>query len=74
MGEMSVLGADGDTKIIWDPDNEDEVENAEEQFDRLRDKGFSAFSVEKRGKKGKQIREFDPDAGKIIMVPGAAGG
>ena len=74
MGTMHVLDRKGDTKVIWDPKNEDEVEAAEAQFDTLIDRGFLAFSVKKDGKKGKQIDEFDPKAGKIIMVPKIAGG
>lgn len=74
MGEMSILNASGDTKVIWDPKNEDEVEAAEAQFDTLMDKGFTAYKVKKDGKKGKVIKEFDPKAGKIIMVPVVAGG
>jgi len=74
MGELSILGTKGDTKVIWDPENEDEVEAAEEQFDTLIDKGFLAFEVKKAGRKGKQIKEFDPDAGKIIMTPAVKGG
>ncbi len=56
MGEMAILGRDGDTKVIWDPDNEDEVEAAQEQFDSLTEKGFTAFSVKKDGEKGRSIK------------------
>lgn len=74
MGEMAILGKEGDTKVIWDPENDDEVDAAEEQYDTLIEKGFNAFAVKKGGKKGKAIKEFDPDAGKIIMVPKIVGG
>ena len=72
--EMSIMGKEGDTKVIWNPENEDEVEAAEAQFDALIAKGFSAFSVGKRGKKDERIEEFDPEAGKIILVPQIRGG
>lgn len=74
MGELRILGREGDTKVIWDPSNDDEVEAAEEQFDSLLDKGFLAFSVKKNGEKGKQIRDFDPEAGKVILIPPVVGG
>ena len=74
MGELRILGKEGDTKVIWDPKNDDEVEAAEEQFDSLVDKGFLAFKVKKDGSKGTQIKEFDPKAGKIILVPKIVGG
>lgn len=74
MGEMRVLDSTGDTKVIWDPENEDETEAAEEQYDSLIKKGFKAFKVSKKGDKGKAMKEFDSDAGKIIMVPAMVGG
>ena len=74
MGEMRWLDETGDTKLMWDPENEDEVEAAEQQFNKLIKKGFKAFSVKKDGEKGKEIKTFDSDAGKIIMTPGLVGG
>lgn len=74
MGELRCLSKVGDTKVIWDPENRDEVDAAEEQFNTLIEKGFKAFSVSKNGRKGKEIFDFDPDAGKIIMVPTIVGG
>ena len=74
MGEMRIISGEGDTKMLWDPANEDEVEAAEAQFDALVEKGFTAFKVKKDGEKGKKITKFDEDAGKIIMVPKIIGG
>jgi hypothetical protein len=74
MGEMSVLNSSGDTKVIWDPKNEDETEVAEEQFDALTKKGFTAFKVDKKGDAAGKMTKFDPNAGKIILVPQIAGG
>jgi len=45
MGELRILGKEGDTKVIWDPDNKDEVKAAREQFDTLKAKKFLAFRV-----------------------------
>jgi hypothetical protein len=64
----------GDTKLVWDAGNRDEVENARRTFDDLRAKGYLAFSVKKDGEKGEQIRKFDSDAQKLIMVPPMKGG
>ena len=69
------MGRQGDTKLIWAPDNADEVANAKRTFDDLRKKGFLAFAVKgEKGAKGEQIREFDKDAARIIMAPPMAGG
>lgn len=66
---MSILDMTGDTKVIWDPKNPDEVDAARQQFNTLKAKGFLAFSVKKDGEKGVRIKEFDPEAEKIIMSP-----
>jgi hypothetical protein len=72
--EMCVLDRTGDTKIIWDPENADEVETARQTFDKLRKKGYAAYSVKKNGDKGEVIREFDPNAEKLILAPQMVGG
>ena len=74
MGELRFLSKNGDTKVIWNPDNKDEVKAARNQFDELKDKKFKAFEVDKEGNKGKQIYRFNEKAGRIIMVPPLAGG
>lgn len=72
---MSVMGREGDVKTVWNPDNEEEVEAARKQFDDLvGKKKFLAFAVKKDGEKGEQIKKFDPEAGKIILVPPMQGG
>ena len=74
MGELRELGPQGDTKIIWDVENLPEVEAAEAVFDQLKEKGYYAYSVKKDGDKGIIIREFNPDAEKIIMALPMRGG
>lgn len=75
MGELAVMDRTGDTKVVWDPDNEVEVANAKRTFDDLRKKGFLAYTVNERdASKGTHITEFDPEAGKIILSPPIIGG
>lgn len=75
MGQFRIMDKDaGDLKVIWDKDNADEVEAAEEQFDSLVKKGFTAFSVDKKGEPGIKVTKFNPAAEKIIMVPKIVGG
>jgi len=75
MGQLAVMGREGDTKIIWDPGSKDEVKNAKRTFDELIGKGFMAYAVNKAdASKGKQVREFDPKAEKLILAPPMAGG
>ncbi len=64
----------GDTKIIWDPANTDEVESARRSFEELRGKGFTAYRVTEDGKTDAVIRTFEPDAARVILKPAYAGG
>ena len=73
-GELCILDHTGDTKMIWDARNEDEVEAVRRTFDDLKRKGYLAYSVSKDGSKGEVIREFDPSSEKIIMSPPMVGG
>jgi hypothetical protein len=73
-GELSILDHTGDTKLIWDSNNGDEVSNARETFDKLRKKGFIAYAVKKDGEKGEVLTKFDPTVEKIIMCAAMAGG
>jgi len=74
MGQMRIMGRKGDTKTIWNPENKDEVKSARKTFDELRAKGFSAYRVDEEGDKGGRMDSFDPQAGKVIMVPRMGGG
>ena len=75
MGALHVMDPkQGDLKLIWDSDNEDEVELAEKQFNEAKEKGFLAFKAKKDGSKGKQIEKFDPESERIVMTPPIAGG
>jgi hypothetical protein len=74
MGVLIEMSQAGDVKKMWDKNNQDEVDDAERSFDDLSDKGYLAYTVDKDGNKGKLIREFNPDAEKIIMSPPMAGG
>lgn len=75
MSTLHVLDTTGDTKLIWDRNNEDEVSAARKMFDDLKRKQFMAYKAEgKEGKKGEVIHNFDPDAERIIMAPRMVGG
>jgi len=74
VGEMVVLDSGGDTKIVWDLAQPDEIETARAAFNSLRSKGYLAYTVRPGGDRGQVIREFDAQAGKIILAPPMAGG
>lgn len=74
-GQMHELDASGDQRVMWDRTQLDEVASARKTFDDLRKKGYLAYRAEgKKGEAGEQIREFDPDAERIILVRPSQGG
>lgn len=74
MGQLKIMDGRGDTRVMWDPSRPDEVNAARKTFDELRAKRYNAYRVNKKGEPGDIIREFDPEAGKIILAPPMAGG
>lgn len=72
--EMAIMDTTGDTKLIWDIDNDDEIEAARAMFEKLTEKKFLAYSVGRNGKKDELIKKFDPELEKIILVPPVVGG
>lgn len=73
-GELQILDETGDTKLIWDAENQDEIDAAKTTFAALKKKGYLAYSVDRKGEKGRVIDEFDPRAEKIILAPQLQGG
>lgn len=72
---LHVLDSTGDTKLMWDRNNEDEVDAARKMFDDLKRKQYIAYKAEgKEGKKGEVINRFDPEAERIILAPRMVGG
>jgi hypothetical protein len=75
IGCLSVPDRGGDTRVMWDSRNEEEVDAARKQFRDLTRAGYLAYKAEgKEGMRGEQIREFDPRAERIILVKPLAGG
>jgi len=74
MSELIILARVGDVKISWNSSNREEVKTAKETFDKKISQGWSAFEEKFSGTKGDRIKEFDPDAQRIILVPPITGG
>ena len=71
---LAVMGADGDTKHMWDTDNAVQVDAARKLFAELKGKGYLAFRVVTYEKKGRKfvrkdaaMPEFEPDAGRMHL-------
>lgn len=67
---LAIMDEKGDTKISWDPREPREVAAAKKQFEFLtREQHYQAFKVDPEGEYGEKLREFDPKAARIILVP-----
>ena len=71
---LSIIDHSGDTEYSWNINNEDEIKIAKKTFKKFKAKRYIAYKTNKLGRKGEIINEFDPKAGKIIMVPPVVGG
>jgi len=72
---LSIADPTGDTRLMWDPRDKDEVKVAKEAFEKAKSKGMLAYAVDEKGDKtGEVIREFDPSRSKIIMTKQLVGG
>lgn len=72
--EMAIMDHTGDTKIVWDPENDVEVDHAEKTFNEFKKKGYLAYKVDKKGNSGEIMRKFDKDEEKMILTPQMKGG
>lgn len=74
VGTLHVMDDTGDTRTMWNPEVEAEVDAARAQFDALKAKGYLAYTVDNGGEKGEVINTFDKTLGAIIMIPQVVGG
>ena len=82
MGELQVIGSsptlmvgdtiDGELRLTWSKDNDEEVARARATFDEYLKKGWLAIGESADQKK--QIFRFDPDLEKIVLAPLMMGG
>lgn len=73
-GLLKILGDNGDERITWDKENGRQAIEAKDKFEEYLKKGWKAYSVDSKGKKKRQIEEFDIDAEEILMIPPTAAG
>lgn len=73
-GRIEAMDLTGDSKVYWDKSNAAEVASARAAFDTLKSKGHVAYELNSDGSTGEVIREFNPNAERIVMRPQFAGG
>lgn len=73
-GVLEVLNSTGDMKIMWDRNNPGEVTAAKAAFDQAIAAKSAVFSVKAKGGKDQKVKEFDPNAERLMVVPQLVGG
>jgi hypothetical protein len=71
---LKILCEKGDERVVWDKNNGRQAKEAKEKFMQLVKSGYSAYSVDTKGRKNKRIEEFDVEAEEILMIPPTAKG
>lgn len=64
----------GDYRIMWDRSKPEEVLEARHTFERLRGQRYLAYTVSEDGTRGETVRDFDPEAQRVILAPQLQGG
>lgn len=73
-GEMRVMDYAGNQRMKWKRDNPDQIAAAKAVFDRLLERGYSAFGTRSKSAPRQTMKTFDPEAADVIMVPKIVGG
>lgn len=74
-GVMEIMCSRGDDKIFWDPDDDKQVDNAKNEFDKYLKKGYMCFRMDNDGNKaGRKITKFPSHAARLLFVPALQGG
>ena len=74
MAVLRVLNANGDDRVDFDPEVQDErIARARALFDAKVGKGWMAYAPDGTGG-GTQLRRFDPKQEEIVLQPAIAGG
>lgn len=74
MGELRILGPNGDTELTWDPDVDDEVEEVRRRFDEIIRKGYLVFELDDLTHEGRQVSRFNPRTHRLRAFRPMVGG
>lgn len=73
MAIQIVMDRNGDSRHRFDPNDTQELADAEQRFRELIGAGFTA-AVRTRPGQGSRVRSFDPSAEETVFFPGLVGG
>lgn len=73
-GVMNIMDETGHRQVHWDLSNSKEIAAAQKTFDRLIQRGHTAFGASNKSDLKRAITTFDPTMEEVIMVPRIVGG
>lgn len=71
---LCVLDKTGDTRLVWDPNDERDVTEARKAFEEAKRQGKTIYRVGDDAHPAAVMHEFDAKAGKFIAVMRMKGG
>lgn len=74
IGVMNIMDKSGHKQLTWDIDRLDDIVEAQETFDNLMKKGYSAFGGKQKEETKHALKEFDPTVEEMVLVPRIVGG
>jgi hypothetical protein len=73
MGMIRWMSHEGDTQVAWDRTDTESLDRARTMIERAFEEGRGVFTVDEEGV-GVRMREFDPNAREIVVIPQIKGG
>lgn len=71
---LAILDKTGDTKVMWEVEDDTSVVAAAEAFLAKVEAGYTAYAIKDGGAEAEVIKNFDKTAEKIILTPQFIGG
>ena len=69
-----IMDHSGDSRMVFNVDNETEAKAAEEQFKELTEDGYRPVVPGENGRPGTIVKELDPTAKETLFIPRLQGG
>ena len=73
MGIIRWMSVEGDTQVVWDETDTASMEKARRMIERAFQEGRGVFRMDEEGV-GVRLRQFDPRAREIVVIPQIKGG
>jgi hypothetical protein len=74
MGELRILGPQGDTTVTWDPEVAEEVDEVRRRFEEVVSEGYLVFELDAESREGTQVKTLDPQVRELRAFRPMVGG